>query len=116
MYKTCLSLILAWMGASAQASDALASRYACVACHQPAVKTVGPSWSDIAAKYADGSKSAEQLAASIKRGGSGNWGRYPCLRSLRFPMRMPWRLPSGCLASVSRNREQVECDGRSVLM
>ncbi|MDO3522063.1 MULTISPECIES: c-type cytochrome [Ralstonia solanacearum species complex] len=77
MYKTCLLLILAWMGASAQASDALASRYACVACHQPAVKTVGPSWSDIAAKYADGSKSAEQLAASIKRGGSGNWGPVP---------------------------------------
>ncbi|MCL9826163.1 c-type cytochrome [Ralstonia solanacearum] len=77
MYKTCLLLILASMAASAHASEALASRYACVACHQPATKTVGPSWNGIAARYADGSKSAEQLAASIKRGGSGNWGPVP---------------------------------------
>lgn len=77
MYKTCLLLLLGVMATSARASDALASKYACVACHQAAVKTVGPSWNDIAAKYADGSKSAEQLAASIKRGGSGNWGPVP---------------------------------------
>ncbi|MDB0543755.1 cytochrome C [Ralstonia solanacearum] len=77
MYKTCLLLILASMAAGAHASEALASRYACVACHQPATKTVGPSWTDIAAKYADGSKSAEQLAACVKRGGSGHWGAVP---------------------------------------
>ncbi len=33
MYKTCLLLILASMAAGAHASEALASRYACVACH-----------------------------------------------------------------------------------
>jgi len=77
MHKSCLLLILASMAASAHASEALASRYACVACHQAATKTVGPSWNDIAAKYADGSKNAEQLAASIKRGGTGNWGPVP---------------------------------------
>ena len=77
MYKSCLLLILTSMTASAHASEALASRYACVACHQPAAKTVGPSWNDIAARYADGGKSAEELATSIKRGGSGNWGPVP---------------------------------------
>ncbi|MND88286.1 Cytochrome c-552 precursor [compost metagenome] len=52
-------------------------RYACTACHQPAVKIVGPSWQEIAAKYRDGSKSPEQLGQSIKAGSTGQWGPVP---------------------------------------
>jgi cytochrome c len=59
------------------ASDALASKYACVACHAAERKLVGPSWKDIATKYADGSKPAPALAASLKAGGSGKWGTVP---------------------------------------
>ncbi len=77
MYKSCWLLLLALAVTSAHASEALASRYACIGCHQAAMRTVGPSWNEIAAKYADGSKSAEQLADSIKRGGSGKWGAVP---------------------------------------
>lgn len=70
-------VLLACTGASAQASEALAAKYACVACHQASTKVVGPSWKDIAAKYADGGATAAQLAESIKRGGSGKWGSIP---------------------------------------
>jgi cytochrome c len=55
----------------AHASEALAKKYACTACHQAAVKVVGPAWKDIAAKYADGSVTAAQLAATVKKGSSG---------------------------------------------
>ena len=61
----------------ARASDALASKYACVACHAAERKVVGPSWKEIATKYADGSKPAPALAASLKAGGSGKWGTIP---------------------------------------
>lgn len=61
----------------AQASDALASRHACVACHTAERKLVGPSWKEIASKYADGSKDGAALGASIKAGGSGKWGNVP---------------------------------------
>lgn len=59
------------------ASESLAAKYACVACHQATQKTVGPAWLDIATKYADRSKTAIQLAESIKKGGSGKWGPVP---------------------------------------
>lgn len=58
----------------AAASEALAKKYACSACHQLDKKAIGPSFKDIAAKYADGSVGATQLAARIKAGSSGKWG------------------------------------------
>ena len=63
--------------APAFASEALARKYACTACHQIDKKLVGPAFKDIAAKYADGSVDAKQLAARIKAGGSGKWGAIP---------------------------------------
>lgn len=63
--------------AQAVASQALAQKYTCTACHQPAVKAVGPSWKDIGAKYAEGKGTAAQLMASIKAGSTGRWGPMP---------------------------------------
>lgn len=60
-----------------QASEALTSKYACVACHQADKRLVGPSWNDISAEYANGKKSVAQLADSIKKGGIGKWGNVP---------------------------------------
>ncbi|WP_218575956.1 c-type cytochrome [Pseudomonas tumuqii] len=51
---------------------------ACKACHQPATRIVGPSWQEIAQRYGDGSKNAEQLSASMKNGSSGQWGLCLC--------------------------------------
>lgn len=62
----------------AQASDALAKKYACVACHVvKGPKTVGPSFADVAKKYA-GQKGAEaKLVQKVKKGGTGVWGQVP---------------------------------------
>lgn len=71
--------------ADAVASPALAQKYACVACHQPAAKAVGPSWNDIGARYGDGKGTAAQLAASIKGGSSGKWGPLPMPAQAQVP-------------------------------
>lgn len=62
----------------AQASDALAKKYACVACHVvKGPKTVGPSFADVAKKYA-GQKGVEaKLVEKVKKGGTGVWGQVP---------------------------------------
>lgn len=46
----------------------------CRACHAPNQKSVGPSWGDIATRYANNSESRPALATSIIKGGTGNWG------------------------------------------
>lgn len=78
----CLS---AFWPTRAAASQALAQKYACVACHQPAVKVVGPSWKDVGARYGDGKGTAAQLAASIKAGSSGKWGPMPMPAQAQVP-------------------------------
>lgn len=62
----------------AQASEALAKKYACVACHNvKGAKSVGPTYADVAKKYA-GQKDAEaKLVEKVKKGGTGVWGQVP---------------------------------------
>ena len=64
--------------APAQASDALAKKYNCTACHAvKGAKTVGPTYADVAKKYA-GQKGIEaKLAEKVKKGGTGVWGQVP---------------------------------------
>ena len=55
----------------------LAQKNACMACHAVDKKLVGPSYQEVAKKYA-GQKDAEaNLVKSIKAGGSGKWGAVP---------------------------------------
>jgi len=62
----------------AQASEALAKKHACVACHVvKGAKTVGPAYADVAKKYA-GQKDAEaKLVEKVKKGSTGVWGQIP---------------------------------------
>lgn len=61
----------------ALASQELAQKNACLACHAVDKKMVGPAYQEIARKYA-GQKGAEDtLARSIKAGGAGKWGPVP---------------------------------------
>lgn len=56
---------------------ALAKKSNCMACHQVDKKLVGPSYQDVAKKYA-GDKTAEaKLVEKVKKGGSGVWGPVP---------------------------------------
>ena len=62
---------------AAQADEALAKAKNCLACHQIDKKIVGPSYKEVAKKYA-GQKDAEaKLAAKVLKGGSGVWGPVP---------------------------------------
>lgn len=61
-----------------QASEALAKKYACVACHVvKGPKTVGPSYADVAKKYAGQKDAVAKLVEKVKKGGSGVWGQVP---------------------------------------
>lgn len=55
----------------------LAKKNACTACHAVDKKMVGPSYQDVAKKYASQKDAAAMLAKSIKAGGSGKWGPVP---------------------------------------
>lgn len=61
----------------AMADLALATSKNCMACHAVDKKLVGPSYKDVAAKYAGQKDAADKLAAKIVKGGSGVWGAIP---------------------------------------
>jgi cytochrome c len=56
---------------------ALAGKYNCQSCHTVDKKIVGPSFKDVAAKYAGDSGALAKLEQKIKSGGSGVWGPIP---------------------------------------
>ena len=62
---------------SSMANEALARKNDCLGCHAVAVKLVGPSYKDVAAKYAGQTDAADQLSASIRNGSVGKWGDIP---------------------------------------
>ena len=55
----------------------LATAKNCMACHAVEKKLVGPSYKDIAAKYAGQADAAAKLEAKVLKGGSGVWGPVP---------------------------------------
>ncbi|MFC5523849.1 c-type cytochrome [Polaromonas jejuensis] len=55
----------------------LATAKNCMACHAVDKKLVGPSFKDVAAKYAGQKDAADKLAAKVMKGGSGVWGPVP---------------------------------------
>ena len=50
---------------------------ACVACHQVDRRVVGPSFKEVAAKFASDGDAVAKLSKKIREGGSGNWGNVP---------------------------------------
>lgn len=59
------------------ASPDLAQKKNCMACHATDKKLVGPSYKDVAAKYAKDKDAVAKLADKIVKGGSGVWGPVP---------------------------------------
>ena len=65
------------LAGQASASEALAQKSGCLACHGVDKKVLGPAFKDVGAKY-KGDKGAEaKLVAKVKAGGSGVWGPMP---------------------------------------
>ena len=63
--------------APAMADLALAQSKNCMACHAVDKKLVGPSYKDVAAKYAGDAGAVDKLAVKIQKGSSGVWGPIP---------------------------------------
>ncbi|HEV3010874.1 MAG TPA: c-type cytochrome [Burkholderiales bacterium] len=59
------------------ASDELAKKHACFACHTTDKKMVGPSYKEVAAKYRADKEAPAKLAAKVKNGSQGVWGNVP---------------------------------------
>lgn len=62
--------------APAMADESLAQKKNCLACHAIDKKVVGPSYKEVAKKYAGQDVNAK-LSTKIMKGGSGTWGAIP---------------------------------------
>ena len=61
----------------AQASEALAKKHNCLACHTVDKKLVGPSYKEVAAKYRADKGAEAKLVDNVKKGSTGTWGPVP---------------------------------------
>lgn len=71
------STALLAMAGTASADQALAQKNACMACHGVDKKIVGPSFKDVAKKYASDPDAVAKMIAKVKSGGKGVWGQIP---------------------------------------
>src|SRR5690554_7899067 len=83
LWKLAASIPLAMAAGLVQAApdpaevQQILTKNACLACHAVENKLIGPSYRDVAGKYADEAGAAETLAQHIKQGSSGIWGPIP---------------------------------------
>ncbi len=49
----------------------------CRTCHKDDAKLIGPSYQDVAKKYANNPENVKMLAGKIIKGGQGVWGEIP---------------------------------------
>ncbi|MBU4423523.1 MAG: c-type cytochrome [Gammaproteobacteria bacterium] len=78
MKRTLIALAMTLSAAAPAMADlALATSKNCMACHAVDKKMVGPSYKDVAAKYAGQKDAVDKLAVKIVKGGSGVWGPVP---------------------------------------
>lgn len=78
MKKVALTLVMVvGLAGLSMASEQLAKQKGCMACHDLKAKKVGPTYADIAKKYAGKADAVAYLAGKIKKGGSGVWGSVP---------------------------------------
>jgi cytochrome c len=80
MKKTAVLLSFAVLAAAsfnAAASADLAKTKNCMACHAVDKKLIGPSYKEVAAKYASDKDAVSKLATKIRAGGVGVWGQIP---------------------------------------
>ena len=75
---TIASVIATWtVCAPAMADLQLATTKNCMACHAVDKKLVGPSYKEVAAKYAGQANAVAKLEAKVLKGGAGVWGPVP---------------------------------------
>jgi cytochrome c len=73
----CLATSLVAAAPSVDAVARLAAARNCLSCHLPHQKVLGPSYGDIAKRYAGAPGAAESLAVTIRKGSLGAWSEVP---------------------------------------
>jgi cytochrome c len=61
----------------AHASEEIAKQNGCFGCHAIDEKVLGPSFKEVAKKYAGQEGAALKMADSIRKGSNGTWGKIP---------------------------------------
>ena len=61
----------------AHASEEIAKQHGCLGCHAIGEKVMGPSFKEVAKKYAGQEGAALKVAETIRKGGTGTWGKIP---------------------------------------
>ena len=75
---TIASVVATWtVCAPAMADLQLATAKNCMACHAVDKKLVGPSYKEVATKYAGQADAVAKLEAKVLKGGAGVWGPVP---------------------------------------
>lgn len=77
LITTLVAAVAVMAAAPAMADEALAKKNNCMSCHAVAKKVVGPSYKDVAKKYAGQADAPAKLAEKVKKGGKGVWGQVP---------------------------------------
>ena len=75
--KNLIVILSLLVSSTAFASQELAQKNMCLACHAVDKKVLGPAFKDVAAKYKDRKDAVAYLSNKIKKGGSGVWGAIP---------------------------------------
>jgi cytochrome c len=57
--------------------EGMLAKYGCTACHTVDTKAVGPSFTDVAAKYRGQKDLLPKLTEKVRNGGAGVWGQVP---------------------------------------
>lgn len=76
-YGLAAALLAALAAGPVLASEELAKKHACTACHGVDKKLVGPAFKDVANKYRGDAKAEASLAGKVKKGSTGVWGQVP---------------------------------------
>lgn len=69
-------------GSASESAESLIARSDCVACHDPTVRTIGPSFKEVAERYRTNDDTVAGLARKIIEGGDGAWGNVPMISHL----------------------------------
>ena len=82
------------------AANALAKKRGCMTCHDIEKKKIGPRFTSIADKYAKHADPVTKVAAFIKSGGKGSWGKIPMpptpnLTEAEATMLAKWAITAG---------------------
>jgi cytochrome c len=71
-----IAVVSLWGAAEpVRADNDLVMKKNCSACHYADKRKYGPSFKEVATKYADQKGAADKLAKKIRRGGTGVWGQ-----------------------------------------